>query len=132
VYVPVQVRIAGTYLVTARQLTPGQIVAAPTCSPQSGDLGALPASVLTDPAQAIGKTVRNGVAAGQPLRSDLLTRGLGGAARAKRQTAVDRCRLQRQQRRKGLEQRHEGRLPRCGRLPDRSSAASPAAVGSSR
>ena len=40
---------------------------------QSGDLGALPASVLTDPTQAIGKTVRNGIAAGQPLRSDLLT-----------------------------------------------------------
>jgi flagella basal body P-ring formation protein FlgA len=28
---------------------------------------------VTDPAQAIGKTVRNGIAAGQPLRSDLLS-----------------------------------------------------------
>lgn len=72
VYVPVQVRIAGNYLLTARRLTPGQIVTTTDVVTQSGDLGALPASILTDPAQAIGKTVRNGVAAGQPLRGDLL------------------------------------------------------------
>ncbi|TLD47351.1 MAG: Flagella basal body P-ring formation protein FlgA [Accumulibacter sp.] len=72
VYVPVQIRIAGNYLVAARQLAPGQVVGAADLLPQSGDLGALPASVLTDPAQAIGKTTRQGVAAGQPLRSELL------------------------------------------------------------
>ena len=32
----------------------------------------VPAGVLTDPAQARGKTVRSSVAAGQPLRGDLL------------------------------------------------------------
>ncbi len=73
VYVPVQVRITGNYLVTARQLIPGQVVASADLRTQSGDLGALPANVVTDPAQAIGKTVRNGIAVGQPLRSDLLT-----------------------------------------------------------
>ncbi len=73
VYVPVQIRITGNYLVTARQLTPGQVVASADLRTQSGDLGALPANVVTDPAQAIGKTVRNGIAVGQPLRSDLLT-----------------------------------------------------------
>jgi flagella basal body P-ring formation protein FlgA len=73
VYVPVQIRVTGSYLVTARQLKPGQIVSSADVLAQSGDLGTLPTSVLTDPAQAIGKTVRNGVAAGQPLRSDLLT-----------------------------------------------------------
>ncbi|WP_300451239.1 flagellar basal body P-ring formation chaperone FlgA [Accumulibacter sp.] len=72
VYVPVQIRITGTYLLTARQLAPGQIVGAADLRAQSGDLGALPSSVLTDPAQAIGKTVKNGIAAGQPLRGDLL------------------------------------------------------------
>ena len=56
VYVPVQVRISGTYLVTARQLAPGQVVSSADLLSQSGDLGALPASVVTDPAQAIGKT----------------------------------------------------------------------------
>lgn len=73
VYVPVQVRITGNYLVTARQLTPGQVVTSADLRTQSGDLGVLPANVVTDPAQAIGKTVRNGLAVGQPLRSDLLT-----------------------------------------------------------
>jgi flagella basal body P-ring formation protein FlgA len=73
VYVPVQIRIAGNYLVAARQLAPGQQVGAADLLAQSGDLGALPARVLTDPAQAIGKTARQGVAAGQPLRSDLLS-----------------------------------------------------------
>ncbi|MBN8452660.1 flagellar basal body P-ring formation chaperone FlgA [Accumulibacter sp.] len=73
VYVPVQIRIAGNYLVAARQLAPGQVVGAADLLPQSGDLGALPASVLTDPAQAIGKTARQGVAVGQPLRSELLS-----------------------------------------------------------
>lgn len=72
VYVAVQVRVSGSYLLTARQLTAGQVVSATDVRTQSGDLGALPASILTDPAQAVGKTVRNGVAAGQPLRGDLL------------------------------------------------------------
>ena len=39
---------------------------------RKGDLGTLPANILTDPAQAIGKTVKSGAAAGQPLRSDAL------------------------------------------------------------
>ncbi|HCZ13853.1 MAG TPA: flagellar basal body P-ring formation protein FlgA [Candidatus Accumulibacter sp.] len=73
VYVPVQIRVAGNYLVTARQLSPGQVVSAADVITQSGDLGTLPTSIVTDPAQAVGMTVRNGVAAGQPLRSDLLT-----------------------------------------------------------
>ncbi len=72
VYVPVQVKIFGSYLVTARQLTPGQLLSGADVVSQSGDLGTLPAGVLTDPAQAVGKTVRNGIAAGQPLRGDFL------------------------------------------------------------
>lgn len=73
VYVPVQIKVAGNYLVTARQLRVGEIVSAADVFTQNGDLGTLPANVVTEPAQAIGMTVRNGVAAGQPLRSDLLT-----------------------------------------------------------
>lgn len=73
VYVPVQISVSGSYLVTARQLKRGEVVASGDVFAQSGDLGALPASVVTDPEQALGKTVRNGIAAGQPLRSDQLT-----------------------------------------------------------
>ncbi len=71
-YVPVQVSIAGNYLVAFRQLLPGQKVEAGDVASQPGDLGALPVSVLTDPAQAIGKTVKIGVAAGQPVRAEWL------------------------------------------------------------
>ncbi|EXI81454.1 MAG: Flagella basal body P-ring formation protein FlgA precursor [Candidatus Accumulibacter appositus] len=73
IYVPVQIRISGNYLVTARQLNRGQLISASDIYAQQGDLGALPASIVIDPAQAIGKTLKNGVAAGQPLRNDLLT-----------------------------------------------------------
>ena len=72
VYVPVQVRVFGTYLLTARQLTAGEIVGAADVLAQQGDLGILPANVLTDPAQVSGRKVRNGIAAGLPLRADLL------------------------------------------------------------
>ena len=37
-----------------------------------GDLSKLPSSVLMDPTQAIGKTLKSGLGAGQPLRSDQL------------------------------------------------------------
>ena len=71
-YVPVQVSIAGSHLVAFRQLLPGQKVERGDIASQPGDLGALPVSVLTDPAQAIGKTVKIGVAAGHPVRAEWL------------------------------------------------------------
>ncbi len=72
VYVPVQVRISGKHLTAARQLAAGQVLTAADVGVRDGDLGALPATVLTEPSHAIGKTLRNGLAAGQPLRSDAL------------------------------------------------------------
>ncbi len=72
VYVPVHIRISGTYLQTARPLTAGELVADRDLATQTGDLGSLPASVLTERSQAVGKTVKHSVAAGQPLRADLL------------------------------------------------------------
>ncbi|MDP3440758.1 MAG: flagellar basal body P-ring formation chaperone FlgA, partial [Azonexus sp.] len=38
----------------------------------SGDISSLPTGVVVDPANAIGKTLRNSLGAGQPLRSDQL------------------------------------------------------------
>lgn len=72
IYIPVQVSIAGNYLVTARSIAAGQQLAADDILIRKGDLGSLPASVLTDPTQAIGKTLKNGTANGQPLRSEAL------------------------------------------------------------
>ena len=72
VYVPVQVNVSGNYLVTSRAIAAGQAIAAGDFAVRNGDLTNLPASILTDPAQALGKTVKNGIGGGQPLRGDML------------------------------------------------------------
>lgn len=72
IYVPVQVSIMGTYLVSTRNMPAGTMVAGSDIALRSGDLSTLPTNTLTDQSQAIGKTVKNGFAAGQPLRGDLL------------------------------------------------------------
>jgi flagellar basal body P-ring formation protein FlgA len=72
VYVPVQVNVLGDYLISARTMPAGHVIGSADVVVRSGDLATLPANVITDQAQAIGKTVKNGFGAGQPLRSDLL------------------------------------------------------------
>ena len=72
IYVPTQISVTTNYLVSARPLTPGQVLTMNDFITQSGDLAGLPNGVVTDVQQALGKTVRNGIAAGQPLRGDLL------------------------------------------------------------
>ncbi len=72
IYVPVQVSISGNYLVAARTMPAGYVIGERDIAVRSGDLSTLPANILTDLQQAIGKTVKNGYAAGLPLRSDLL------------------------------------------------------------
>jgi flagella basal body P-ring formation protein FlgA len=72
IFVPVKIVIESSYVASAVPLAAGQIVQAADLSVQSGDLGNLPAGVLNDPAQAIGKSLRFAVAAGQPLRQDML------------------------------------------------------------
>lgn len=73
IYVPVQIFVQGQYLVTARTLTAGQRIAPQDFIVRHGDLGRLPSTVVSEPAQAVGKTLKNGLSAGQPLRSDQLT-----------------------------------------------------------
>jgi flagella basal body P-ring formation protein FlgA len=60
------------YLVAARRLAAGQIIGENDLAARNGDLGALPMNVLMDAEQALGKTVKIGIGAGQPLRSDQL------------------------------------------------------------
>ena len=72
IYVSVTVRVKGTYVVTARTLTPGQPLTAADLGLMQGDLTQMPAGVLTDTTQAIGKTSAAPLAAGQPVRGDLL------------------------------------------------------------
>lgn len=72
IYVPVQVTVSGNYLISARTLPAGYVLGENDIVVRSGDLSKLPATVITDQAQAIGKTVKNGFSAGQPVRSDQL------------------------------------------------------------
>jgi len=75
-YVPVQIKVMGEYLVAARPLTQGQVVSDQDLLRQSGDLAELPAGILTERQQAIGKTVAIGMTSGRPLRSDMLRQPL--------------------------------------------------------
>ena len=72
IFVPVHIRILGDYLVTALPLTQGQIVTEADLTKGHGDLTDLPAGILTEPSQAIGKSVAQSITSGRPLRSDML------------------------------------------------------------
>ena len=72
VYLPVEVSVQSRYLVAARPLAAGQVISPGDFLGRSGDLGLRPPTVLVDPAQATGKTLKIGISAGQALRSDQL------------------------------------------------------------
>lgn len=72
IYVPAQVRVVGDYFVTARPLARGQAITAADLARRTGDLAELPAGVVTEEAQAVGKTLNISVQSGQILRSDSL------------------------------------------------------------
>ncbi|MEN9660033.1 MAG: hypothetical protein RL571_3498 [Pseudomonadota bacterium] len=69
---PVKVSLLVTYYVAARPLSANQEVGSGDVLAQQGDLGALPGSVILDPVQAIGRTLNTAVAAGKPLRQEML------------------------------------------------------------
>lgn len=72
VYVPVNVRITADIVFAARPLQTGQKLSEPDILIKSDDITQFTSGVITDPRQALGKTVTLGVAAGYPLRIDML------------------------------------------------------------
>lgn len=72
IYVPVTVRVTGTYLIAARPLAHGHVLMADDYTTATGDLTQLPAGITRDPSQVQGRTLAGTLASGQPLRSDLL------------------------------------------------------------
>ncbi|MBI4995865.1 MAG: flagellar basal body P-ring formation protein FlgA [Rhodocyclales bacterium] len=72
IFVPVHIRVVTDYLVTAMPLAQGQAVTASDLARQRGDLSDLPAGILTDEREALGRTATMSVAAGRPLRADML------------------------------------------------------------
>lgn len=71
-FVPVQIHVVADFLVTGRPLAQGQILGETDVIRQTGDLADLPAGVLTEPQQAVGRTMILSVPAGKPLRADML------------------------------------------------------------
>lgn len=72
VYIQAQVSVLGDYVAAAVPLVQGQSITKEQLVMMNGDLGTLPNGVLTDPAQAIGRSSTQSVAAGAPLRLDTL------------------------------------------------------------
>lgn len=71
-YVPATVRVLGAYVAAAAPLAQGQSIGPDDIATVKGDLTALPAGIITDPAQAVGRTVAFSLALGTPLRQDSL------------------------------------------------------------
>lgn len=72
VLVPFQIAVIGNYVTTSRALVAGQLISPSDIATIEGDLSAQPTGVITDPRSAIGKTLRNSLGSGQPLRNDQL------------------------------------------------------------
>jgi flagella basal body P-ring formation protein FlgA len=72
VYIQAQVSVQAEYVAAAMPLSQGQAIDAAQLVMVKGDLAALPNGVLTDMAQALGKTSTLSLASGAPLRADQL------------------------------------------------------------
>lgn len=72
VLIPVHVRVTGSYVSTGRALPAGHLIQAEDLVSSEGELDSLPTGTVTDPAAVVGKTLRNALAAGQPLRAQQL------------------------------------------------------------
>ncbi|AOJ03178.1 flagellar biosynthesis protein FlgA [Burkholderia mayonis] len=72
IYLQAKLAVQATYYVAARQISPGEALSAADLVARDGDLTMLPLAVITDPTQAVGATALTRVAAGLPLRRDLL------------------------------------------------------------
>lgn len=70
VFLQTTIRVSATLLVANRPLAQNAVLKADDFTLQNGELGQ--PGILTDPAQAIGKTLKFGIGAGQALRQDML------------------------------------------------------------
>lgn len=72
VYLPVNIKITADIVFAAHPLQVGQILSEPDILIKNDDITQFSSGVITDPSQALGKIVSLGVAAGYPLRIDML------------------------------------------------------------
>ncbi|MBV8270880.1 MAG: flagellar basal body P-ring formation protein FlgA [Cupriavidus sp.] len=71
-YMQARVSVLTDYYVAARAMGPGEIITAADLEVRQGDLAALPRAVVTDPSQVDGSVAANRIAAGSPMRTDLI------------------------------------------------------------
>jgi flagellar basal body P-ring formation protein FlgA len=72
VLVPTTISVAGTYFATARAMTSGQTIQAEDLVTLKGDLSALPGGIVQNAGDAIGKSLKISLAAGQVIRAEQL------------------------------------------------------------
>jgi len=72
IFVPVQIHVVADYIVAARPLAQGQTIMATDLARRRGDLSDLPAGVLTDERLGVGRTMAMSIAAGRPVRGDMI------------------------------------------------------------
>jgi flagellar basal body P-ring formation protein FlgA len=71
-YVAAHIALVANYYVAARPIAAGQALTPADVAVREGDLSALPASVVVDPAQLSGVVASNRIASGVPIRRELL------------------------------------------------------------
>jgi flagella basal body P-ring formation protein FlgA len=71
-YVQAHVAVEGRYVVAARAIDAGQALGAGDLAERTGDLSALPRSIVTDAAELKGVVAVNRIAAGAPVRRELV------------------------------------------------------------
>ncbi len=71
-YLQAKVSLHANYYTASRALMPGEMLSAADLVARDGDLTNLPQAVVTDPSQAVGAVALVRVAAGLPLRQDML------------------------------------------------------------
>ncbi|GIZ52662.1 flagellar basal body P-ring formation chaperone FlgA [Noviherbaspirillum aridicola] len=72
IYIAATVRVQGEYLVAAAPLAQGKTLGPEDIVGMRGELTALPAGIVTDVSQAVGRTMAISLPAGAPLRADSL------------------------------------------------------------
>jgi flagellar basal body P-ring formation protein FlgA len=72
IYLQAQVSVTADYVAAAVPLAQGQVITKEQLTSMKGDLAALPNGIVTDMAQAIGRSATMSLPAGTPLRQDAL------------------------------------------------------------
>ena len=72
IYVQANIAVIAGYVATTKPISQGQIIGADELSVLKGDLALLPPGIITDAAQAVGKSSAVSIPAGTPLRQDSL------------------------------------------------------------